>query len=310
MLFSSSNSSPPRPPPSVSSRIGQAFESITSTTSQTVSKATEKATQAATEATEIAAKNANTTASKATKNIRHSLANAKVKAKDAGEKYAWEAHRSISRMGEDMKKSALTTARGAGERAKESMSVAAQSASNRLKNELYQRIPKITKLPFFSNKQQSTISASSKRPDAISKQQLMLKSATHVATEAATKMASNATTQVQDTARKATRWLWWWGLAAVGVYGMSTTLTKEGVQLLKDMVTPSKESTPTGDARVAAPALPHPTGVIIPSAEAAEAADDNITGDVADRLRGRWFSSWYYPRVNRNENDTEPTNQK
>jgi hypothetical protein len=35
---------------------------------------------------------------------------------------------------------------------------------------------------------------------------------------------------VQETGRKAIRWLWWWSLAAIGVYGVATTIPREFVR--------------------------------------------------------------------------------
>lgn len=60
--------------------------------------------------------------------------------------------------------------------------------------------------------------------------------------ESASQTAIQASNQLQDVAKTTIRWLWWWGLAAVGVYGISTTLTKEGVQILKDVLTSSSSS--------------------------------------------------------------------
>ncbi|KAL7434425.1 hypothetical protein ACHAXH_005395 [Discostella pseudostelligera] len=58
----------------------------------------------------------------------------------------------------------------------------------------------------------------------------------------ASQTALQASNQLQDVAKKTMSWLWWWGLAAVGVYGISTTLTKEGVHILKDLLTSSSSS--------------------------------------------------------------------
>ena len=70
-------------------------------------------------------------------------------------------------------------------------------------------------------------------------------SATNVAakliTSTTTQAASNLTSQVKESVSKASRWLWWWGLAAVGMYGMSTTLAKEGVGVLRDVVAAVKD---------------------------------------------------------------------
>jgi len=89
----------------------------------------------------------------------------------------------------------------------------------------------------------------------------------------------------------------------VGVYGMSTTLTKEGVQLLKDAVSGSKESlrgdvvgvSSVGsgvDRSDGAPAS-------VSSEGAAVGAKDSVC--VNDNVRssgGRWMSSWFGWRTN------------
>jgi hypothetical protein len=106
--------------------------------------------------------------------------------------------------------------------------------------------------------------------------------ATKVLTQSTTNAASNMTSQVQQSVTKASRWLWWWGLAAVGVYGMSTTLTKEGMQLLKDMITSPKSDEPfdaSGTSRVSAPA----------SSSAFQSARDGRSDDAASTLS--WFGS-------------------
>lgn len=60
--------------------------------------------------------------------------------------------------------------------------------------------------------------------------------------ETTTAFAGNIFSKFQDSVHKTTRWLWWWGLAAVGVYGITTTLTKEGMSILKEPVGLSKSS--------------------------------------------------------------------
>ena len=130
------------------------------------------------------------------------------------------------------------------------MTEVTQTASNRLKNEISKRIPK---LPFASKKKQgsetTTTTKSTKKVDIPSNKILdslpnkdqLLQSATHIATETASRATSNVTTQVSEGVHKAIRWLWWWGLAAVGVYACTTTLTKEGVQIIKDIFTSKKK---------------------------------------------------------------------
>jgi hypothetical protein len=133
-----------------------------------------------------------------------------------------------------MKQSAQSTK----DRLKESLSNATHSTKERMKNELSQRMPRLSQLPTLKPKEtisyakESITQSTSRATDAAAK----------VLTETTTQVASNVTTQVQEGVHKASRWLWWWGLAAVGVYGMSTTLTKEGVATLKEMITSSPAS--------------------------------------------------------------------
>lgn len=83
----------------------------------------------------------------------------------------------------------------------------------------------------------SSQSKLSKLSALLPKRETILSSAaTSVLTKTVSETTSNLSTQLQATVHKTFKWLWWWGLAAVGVYGISTTLTKEGVKVLKDLV--------------------------------------------------------------------------
>ena len=295
------------------SKFTQLFDSLTSTASDVVSKATKKATQAASEATDVATTKAKTAATKATNNLRHSITNAKIDAKKAGEQYAWDAHRSISKMGENMKQSAKVATKKTSEHMKETISNVSQSATNRLRDEISQRIriPEIPKLSFVKKKKQpeaistptssstpksTTVDAPSCESKKVipnnyslpSKEQL-LQSATYIATEAATKTAANVTTQVSQGVHKATRWFWWWSLAAVGVYGISTTLTKEGVQMIKDMFTSSSKKESLFDDTKGATAI-------------VESVNENKRNEKSGNS-GRWLSSWFSLRASRDGRD-------
>eukprot|EP00573_Skeletonema_grethae_P003719 CAMPEP_0201695236 /NCGR_PEP_ID=MMETSP0578-20130828/7261_1 /ASSEMBLY_ACC=CAM_ASM_000663 /TAXON_ID=267565 /ORGANISM="Skeletonema grethea, Strain CCMP 1804" /LENGTH=408 /DNA_ID=CAMNT_0048181053 /DNA_START=170 /DNA_END=1396 /DNA_ORIENTATION=- len=68
------------------------------------------------------------------------------------------------------------------------------------------------------------------------KETIISSATTSVLTNTVSDTTSNLSTQLQATVHKTFKWLWWWGLAAVGVYGISTTLTQEGVKALKDLV--------------------------------------------------------------------------
>jgi len=91
----------------------------------------------------------------------------------------------------------------------------------------------------------------------------------------------------------------------VGVYGMSTTLTKEGVQLLKDVVSSPKESLTAGSADSAATTVSSgisPRGAVIP-------AEDAVGDNTNKNSGGRWLLSWFSSRANRTGkgNEDEPT---
>ena len=323
LLSSKSNKSNNNDAPSTTaaaSKFTQLFDSLTSTASDVVSKATKKATQAASEATDVATTKAKTAATKATNNLRHSITNAKIDAKKAGEQYAWDAHRSISKMGENMKQSAKVATKKTSEHMKETISNVSQSATNRLRDEISQRIriPEIPKLSFVKKKKQpeaisTPTSSSTPKSTTVdipsceskkvipnnyslpSKEQLV-QSATYIATETATKTAANVTTQVSEGVHKATRWFWWWSLAAVGVYGISTTLTKEGVQMIKDMFTSSSKKESLFDDTKGA------TAISVVSSGTVDSVNENKRNEKSGNS-GRWLSSWFSLRASRDGQD-------
>jgi hypothetical protein len=88
-----------------------------------------------------------------------------------------------------------------------------------------------------NNKIPSSQSKLSKLSSLLPNKETILSSATSsLLTKTVSNTTSNLSTQLQATIHKTFKWLWWWGLAAVGVYGISTTLTKEGVKAIKDLV--------------------------------------------------------------------------
>lgn len=56
------------------------------------------------------------------------------------------------------------------------------------------------------------------------------------------------TGDAREAGKSAARWLWWWGLAAVGVYGIATTATKEGMGFLKDLASSASGAVSGSDA--------------------------------------------------------------
>mmetsp|Transcript_18562 Transcript_18562/g.40367 ORF Transcript_18562/g.40367 Transcript_18562/m.40367 type:complete len:409 (+) Transcript_18562:158-1384(+) len=314
-------------PSTSSSKISQWIDALTTAASHTASRATRTATHAATSVAATATVKAKTAATRAETKVRRSLENAKIDAKRSGERYAWEAHRSVAEMGSKVKRSAEERARETGRKARRSMEEVAKSTKRRVMDEIRQRVPEIPKLPFTNQSPSMTTSTttsttatsatsassnSSKRiADALPTKETILKSASTLAAETLTKTSANVTTQVQETLHKTTRWLWWWGLAAVGVYGMSTTLTKEGVQLLKDAVSGKKESrwgtggvggTNAGSG-VDNDSDGAPAGVSVEGAAVgAGSAKDAVSVDNDVRSSGgRWMSSWFGWRTNNNK---------
>jgi hypothetical protein len=59
------------------------------------------------------------------------------------------------------------------------------------------------------------------------------KRASHVVRDTSSTIASSATEAAKEAKKEATkgiRWIWWWSLAAIGVYGIATTVPRELVR--------------------------------------------------------------------------------
>lgn len=54
-----------------------------------------------------------------------------------------------------------------------------------------------------------------------------VQAATNAAIRNSNKAAQSLIREARDTRDRVLKWLWWWGLAAVGVYGLATTLPRE-----------------------------------------------------------------------------------
>jgi len=118
--------------------------------------------------------------------------------------------------------SASSSSSGGAQTCTKSASITSQQAESTLKDAL----------PNNSN-QKIIPSYQSKLSSLLPNQQTLSKATTETLSKLTN---SQLSTQLQTTLHKAFKWLWWWGLAAVGVYGISTTLTKEGVKVLKDLI--------------------------------------------------------------------------
>ena len=211
----------------------------------------------ASQATQLAKSKATNAVTHASNTIRTSLHNTKVNAKIKTEQYAWEAHRSLNKARTEMETKIKNKANQTREQiqhsvkeelskrmpqfigggSKNSNSVQAQTKSSATAAQIEPTILK-NSIPSDKTKQSSIPSSIS---SLLPSKETILSSATttalsNTATETLNRTTSNLSTQFTSTIHKAFKWLWWWGLAAVGVYGISTTLTKEGVALLKDVV--------------------------------------------------------------------------
>lgn len=192
---------------------------ITSLATQTTQRSLEKAK-------EIARTNL--------KNTKQSLKDSITSAAQSRESshYVSRARSSINNLGQKVKTSAVDNLNNTKNILKDSISSAADKSKERIKREISSRLS-FKSLP---NSNTAAKKSNEATQQSISKSGSVANFATRVLSETTAQAASNMTSTVKEGASKATRWLWWWGLAAVGVYGMSTTLTKEGVQLLKDLV--------------------------------------------------------------------------
>jgi hypothetical protein len=210
-----------------------------------------------------------------TNSLKESIVNAAEtkteRIKNDSSQYIANARQTMNDLGKKAKTSAAVNIKNTKNSMKESISNAAQSSKERIKKEISAWMPfKKSILPESKvDIVQSTMSKSASAANL----------ATKVIAETTTQAAINMSSQVKESVSNATRWLWWWGLAAVGVYGISTTLTKEGVQVLKDMVSPVKSQ--DGNDGVVARSVPPST----------KSVETRSSGDVEIDSRHSWLAS-------------------
>lgn len=88
---------------------------------------------------------------------------------------------------------------------------------------------------------------------------------------------------------------------------MSTTLTREGVQMIKDMVSsnpPSKESlVPVENTHAASSTVS--TGVFTHGTADVSEEDNNDQSDEKNSSGGSWLSSWFFSRADRTGKGSE-----
>eukprot|EP00804_Cyclotella_cryptica_P030195 CCRYP_017964-RA/>CCRYP_017964-RA protein AED:0.36 eAED:0.36 QI:0/-1/0/1/-1/1/1/0/293 len=271
----------------------QSATPVTSKWRKMIPSLTSFASRTAKQSAETTSEAAKTAASKVSGKVNNSIRDFKSYAKESSAQYASEIRSSMKNVSARVAASATHNVQKTGDRMRETILNTAQSTREKLKNEISQKIPKFS-LPFMRRLPPSAKTTPEKRSKSISNNtkeafesvtQSTSKAATFatkVLTESTTNAASNMTSQVQQSVTKASRWLWWWGLAAVAVYGMSTTLTKEGMQVLKDML-----NSPKSDSAVNDSATTCVSASIRPSAS--ERAQDERGDDAASKLS--WFSS-------------------
>lgn len=181
-------------------------------------------------------------------NIRDASRKASEAVTKEGQKYAGEALRLASRAGDTLKQSAMSTVQNVNKRVQDSASELVQSTKERVANQLPAK-------------------------------QKVIDSASTVVAETVRRTKSSAASQVNEAISNATRWFWWWSLAAIGVYGISTTLTKEGVSALKDSLSkPASKADAAGEV----------VGVPTPTSDE---ASRNV--EAATIEPSQWIPSWW-----------------
>jgi hypothetical protein len=238
---------------------------ITSYASQTAHRSLQKVK-------ESAASNLNHTTNNLKETISSAAQSSKERIQHKSSQYASTARSSINNLGEQLKKSTVDNLQNTKTILKESLSTAAQSGKDRIKNELSSRL-----ISYPSNNIPGRIA--DKTNNAIQQSSNATDLATRVIVDTTAHAANNVSSAVKESVSKASRWLWWWGLAAVGVYGMSTTLTKEGVQVLKDLIVGNKD-----DGGIKARSVDAPASNSAVEAESVH----NGGGDTA--AKGSWLS--------------------
>lgn len=188
------------------SRWGKLIDSLTSTTANLLARAREDAARAVSGASEKATNGMKSAAAKATDDVRHLATRSTTEVKRAIEECARDVRESARNVEEKIRNDIIDR--------KESARAIATSALSRAKDRISNRISSI--IP------STAASVISRLRDGISRRMPSLPSMSHM---------KQRTVEMSTVA---IRWLWWWGLAAVGVYGISTTATKEGMRMLKE----------------------------------------------------------------------------
>jgi hypothetical protein len=233
---SSSSSSRPQ-------RIDDQTSQPHSMLSRITSYASQKAHHTLQKVKESASYNLNNTTNTIKDTITNAAQSSKERIQNETSQYASTARSSIHSLSEQLKKSTVDNLQNTRSIFKESLNTVAQSGKDRIKNKLSTKLSSVTTIP-----QRITDSGNTAIQQSISKSTTAADLATRLIADTTVHAANNVSSTVKESISKATRWLWWWGLAAVGVYGMSTTLTKEGMQILKDLVVAKKEDGDTRDA--------------------------------------------------------------
>ena len=183
--------------------------------------------EGASRASERATDGLKSAASRATDDARHLATKTAVDARRAIEGGARDAREKLRSGIIDKGESTRAVAHGSVGRMRDSIRSASNSVLVRAREGISERMPHIP----------SVASLVSRAWDAISRRMPSMPAMSHVKQ------------RTIETSKVAIRWLWWWGLAAVGVYGICTTATKEGMRMLGEMAAtpaapPSSPSSP------------------------------------------------------------------
>ena len=219
--------------------------------------------EGASRASERATNGLKSAASNATSyDARHLAARTAVEAGKAIEGGARDAREKLRNGILDKGESAKAVAHGSVRRMRDSMRSASNSVLVRAREGISERMPHIP----------SVASLVSRARDAISSRMPSMPAMSHVKQ------------RTIETSKVAIRWLWWWGLAAVGVYGICTTATKEGMRMLGEMA-----ATPA--APPSSPSSPEERSNRDETTDAGTSGSSSSDGGWQSRVSRRWGST-------------------
>ena len=299
------------------------------------------------QASQLAKSKANDAVTNASDTIRTTLHNTKVNAKVKSEQYAWEAQRSINKVTKEMETKVKLKAIETKDKVKQSVTVATLSTKERIKGEFSKRMEHVklpssllgggknnstgksvvtqtvtkstptasqesTTLKDAIPKDDNNLSSPQTKTSILSsllpnKESIFSSASSSLISNTVANTTANLSTRIQNTIHKTFKWLWLWGLAAVGVYGITSTLTKEGMKILKDIVGGAVVGDGASDDKKSSSSYATPNGDISVAkgdANAVLIGSDNVNGGLGvlessssnnaddDRSRGGYYLSW------------------